>query len=449
MANPLKDLFSTIGRGVIDLGEGAYEAVENVIKQNNTNIIQQGLRYSDDQTTNAIINQYLSNINRGSALTKGAKQIQQTPLGKLNVPVGSVPFEEIGAEIDITTTNQTQPLPFDFQKAIDEGAKFMSIKGDRSSGTGSIVSVNEIPLIEPVKREGGYQYATELGNVQDNRMWASDPSVLSKQRRKAEEISGQKRDPKTGEIIEEGAPVYGVYFPGAGENVNFSTMVADTTLNMMPNMKITKKSIKEFDKNMKTMDPDWPGLKSTEASDIERIKEYLFAPNRGDARKAFTEELAKPRSLKLGFPDQASVRAAISVPDMLGTGSGDQAGRMITKIDYNAPFDETSRHKTYPAGLKGVEGDPVYRMADETGQFRDVPVSLFFPEFMESRKIGGVLPPEASNIRSMELRQATQPVNPEVEDIIQNYLRQTYQQSGLGCSFVSIRKLPQTNVSMA
>jgi len=88
---------------------------------------------------------------------------------------------------------------------------------------------------------------------------------------------------------------------------------------------------------------------------------------------------------------------------------------------------KTSRHKTYPAGLKGVEGDPVYRMADETGQFRDVPVSLFFPEFMESRKIGGVLPPEASNIRSMELRQATQPVNPEVEDIIQNYLRQTYQ----------------------
>ena len=420
-------LFKTLGKvikeGVIDLGLGNYADVGQVTEELGSNIMQQGLRYSDDATTNEIVNQYLSNINRGSALTKGAKQIQQTPLGKLNVPVGSVPFEEIGAEIDITTTNQTQPLPFDFQKAIDEGAKFMSIKGDRSSGTGSIVSVNDIPLVEPVKREGGYQYATELGNVEDNRMWASDPSVLSKQRRKAEEISGQKRDPKTGEIIEEGVPVYGVYFPGAGENVNFSTMVADTTLNMMPNMPITKKAIKQFDENLKSIDPNWPGLKSTEPSDIERIKAYLFAPNRGDARKAFTEELAKPRSLKLGFPDRASVRAAISVPDMLGTGSGDQAGRMITKIDYNAPFDETSRHKTYPAGLKGVEGDPVYRMADESGQFRDVPVSMFFPDFMESRKVEGVLPPEAANIRSMELRQATQPVNTQVEDIIREYLR--------------------------
>jgi hypothetical protein len=240
-----------------------------------------------------------------------------------------VPLEEIGAKIDLTTTTQTLPEPFDFQKAIDENARFLSIKGDRSSGTGSIVSVNEIPLIEPVKREAGYQYATELGNVQDNRMWASDLSILSKQR--------------------------------------------------------------------------------------------------GSARKKFTEELSKPRSLKLGFPDQASVRAAISVPDMLGTGSGDLSGRMITKIDYNAPFDETSRHKTYPAGLKGVEGDPVYRIADKTNQFRDVPVSLFFPDFMEGRKVGGVLPPEHQNVRSMELSQATQLANQEVEDIIQNYLRQTYQ----------------------
>jgi len=420
-------LFRTLGKvikeGVIDLGFGNYADVGQVTEELGSNIMQQGLRYSDDATTNEIVNQYLSNINRGSALTKGAKQKQDTPFGRLNVPVGSVPFEEIGAEIDITTTNQTQPLPFDFQKAIDEGAKFLSIKGDRSSGTGSIVSVNDIPLIEPVKREGGYQYATELGNVEGNRMWASDPSILSKQRRKAEEISGQVRDPKTGEILEEGAPVYGVYFPGAGENVNFATMVADTTLNMMPNMKITKKAIKEFDENLKSKDPNWPGLKSTEASDIERVKAYLFAPNRGPARKAFTEELAKPRSLKLGFPDQASVRAAISVPDMLGTGSGDLSGRMITRIDYNAPFDETSRHKTYPAGLKGVEGEPVYRMADESGQFRDVPVSLFFPDFMEARKVDGVLPAEHHNIRSMETRQAGQDVTAQVEDVIREYLR--------------------------
>ena len=107
-------LFQTLGKvikeGVIDLGLGNYADVGQVTEELGSNIMQQGLRYSDDATTNEIVNQYLSNINRGSALTKGAKQIQQTPLGKLNVPVGSVPFEEIGAEIDITTTNQTQPI---------------------------------------------------------------------------------------------------------------------------------------------------------------------------------------------------------------------------------------------------------------------------------------------------------------------------------------------------
>ena len=71
MANPVKDLFSTLGRGVIDLGQGAYKAVEDVIQEMNGNVIQQGLRYSDDDSTNAIIQNYLQNQSRGSGLTKG------------------------------------------------------------------------------------------------------------------------------------------------------------------------------------------------------------------------------------------------------------------------------------------------------------------------------------------------------------------------------------------
>lgn len=426
MGNPLKGLFSTIGQGVIDLGEGVYKAVEDVIKETNGNVIQQGLRYSDDDSTNAIIKNYLQNQNRGSGLTKGSEYVEEnTPLGKMKVTRGLVPLQEMGAEIDFTTRVQTQPEPFDWQKAIDEGAQFMSIKGDRASGTGSILSVNDIPLVNPVAREGGYQYATEGQNVLDSRFWGSDPAILEKQRKKAEVLSGQVKDPKTGEILEEGVPVYGVYFNAKGDNVNFSTMVADTTLNMIPNMKITKKAAKQFDEKLRERIPDWPGLGRMEASDLDKAKEYLFAPNRGEARKAFSEEMAKPRSMKLGFPDQASVRAAISVPDMLGMGSGDAAGRMISQIDYNAPIDPISNHTTYPAGLKRVKGTPVYRMADESGKFRDVPTNLSFRDFYNDRIIDGVVPPEATTIRSMELRQATQPATKELNDIIQEYLYQT------------------------
>jgi hypothetical protein len=410
--------------GAVDIGNGIYKSYEQILAEVGGNVVKEGLRYSDDNTTNQIITNYLKNQSRGSGLTKGG-YVEETPIGKMTVTRGTVPLEEMGAEIDISTRIQTQPEPFNYQKAIDEGAKFMSIKGDRASGTGSILSVNDIPLINPVPREGGYEFATEGQNVIDNRFWGSDPKVLEKQRKRAEILSGQVKDPKTGEILEEGVPVYGTFFNAAGDNVNFSTMVSDVTLNMIPNMKITKKSAKQFDENLRKNVPDWPGLNNLEASDIDKVRKYLFAPNRGGARKAFSEEMAKPRSMKLGFPDQASVRAAISVPDMLGMGSGDAAGRMIAQIDYNAPINPISNHSTYPAGLQRVEGTPVYRMADEKGNFRDVPTSMFFNKFYNDRIVDGVVPPEATTIRSMELRQADQTATKELNNIIQEYLYQT------------------------
>jgi len=410
--------------GAVDIGNGVYKSYEQILAEVGGNVVREGLRYSDDDTTNQIITNYLENKSRGSALTKGG-YMEDTVIGRTKVPRGTVPLEEIGAEIDVSTRIQTNPEPFDLEKAIEEGAKFMSIKGDRASGTGSVLSVNDIPLINPVPREGGYEYATEAQNVLDNRMWGSDPQILNKQISKAKKISGQVEDPKTGEILEEGSPVYGVYFNAAGDNVNFSTMVSDVTLNMLPNMKITKKAAKEFDENLRKRVPDWPGLNNLEASDIDAVRNFFRQPNSGEARKAFSEEMALPQSMKLGFPDQASVRAAVSKADMLGMGSGDAAGRMISRIDYNAPVDPVSNHTTYPAGLKKVSNTPVYRMADEKGNFRDVPVSMFFQDFIEGRKVDGVIPPEHRNIRAMELSQATQPATKELSDVINEYLYQT------------------------
>ena len=410
--------------GAVDTGGGVYKSYEQIVAEVGGNVVKEGLRYSDDNSANFIIENYLRNQGRGSGLTKGG-YVEDTPIGRMKVTRGMVPLQEIGAEIDVTSRTQTAPTPFDLDKATAEGAKFMSIKGDRASGTGSVVGVNDVPLINPVAREGGYEYATEGQNVVDNRFWGSDPSILNKQIRKAKELSGQVEDPKTGEILEQGSPVYGVYFNAAGDNVNFSTMVSDVTLNMLPNMKITKKSAKQFDEKLRERIPDWPGLNNLDASDIDAVRSYFRQPNSGEARKAFSEEMAKPRSMKLGFPDQASVRAAVSKSDMLGMGSGDAAGRMISRIDYNAPIDPVSNHTTYPAGLKRVEGTPVYRMADEQGNFRDVPTSMFFNDFYNDRIIDGVVPSEATTIRSMELRQATQPATKQLSDIINEYLYQT------------------------
>jgi hypothetical protein len=50
---------------------------------------------------------------------------------------------------------------------------------------------------------------------------------------------------------------------------------------------------------------------------------------------------------------------------------------------------------------------------------------MFFQDFIEGRKVDGVIPPEHRNIRAMELSQATQPATKELSDVINEYLYQT------------------------
>ena len=49
--------------GAVDVGGGVFKSYEQVIAEVGGNVVQEGLRYSDDQTTNAIIKNYLENQN--------------------------------------------------------------------------------------------------------------------------------------------------------------------------------------------------------------------------------------------------------------------------------------------------------------------------------------------------------------------------------------------------
>jgi hypothetical protein len=232
----------------------------------------------------------------------------------------------------------------------------------------------------------------------------------------AKRASGQKVDKKTGEIITEGKPVFGVFSNMGGESNDFSTMVSDTLLGMMPSSKMTKKSIKEFDELMSERVDDWPGLKNVQDSPekMQELRAFLNRPEGGNDRKIFVKTMEDAKWNDKGFPDVVSARAATSVQDMFGMGTGDATGRIIGQVDYNAPTTRITEHGSYPVSIPRVPDTPIYRLADEGGAFVDIPRDFILPDYLEARRLAGK--PEVSDTRAITMSVPSQDLTPKVID---------------------------------
>tara|TARA_R110000787_G_scaffold147919_1_gene261805 strand:- start:163 stop:1083 length:921 start_codon:yes stop_codon:yes gene_type:complete len=296
---------------------------------------------------------------------------------------------------------------------------------DRSD-LGVLKRVNEEDLAFDVPLEAGYKYPTTLENFEANRYGASNKSPVTTVMNAAREASGQVVDKRTGEIIREGRPVYGVYTNMGAESNDYSTMVSDTLLAMMPSSKMTKKSIKEFDELMSEKIKDWPGLKNIQdnPSRIEEVRAFLNRPEGGNDRKIFVKTMETAKWNDQGFPDVVSARAATSVQDMFGMGTGDATGRIIGQIDYNALPTNVTQHSTYPTSIPRVAGTPLYRTADESGAFVDIPRDLLLPDYLKTRRLDDS--PQVSDTRAITMSVPSQDVTPKfVDDILMEIRERT------------------------
>jgi hypothetical protein len=106
---------------------------------------------------------------------------------------------------------------------------------------------------------------------------------------------------------------------------------------------------------------------------MEEVRLFLNRPTGGNDRKTFVKAIEDAKWNKQGFPDVLSARAATSVQDMFGVGTGDATGRVIGQIDYNAPTTKITEHRTYPVSIPRVAGTPLYRTSTEGGAFMDIP----------------------------------------------------------------------------
>jgi hypothetical protein len=146
---------------------------------------------------------------------------------------------------------------------------------------------------------------------------------------------------------EGGRPVYGVYTAGSGTNTDFNIMGTNAILQQIPQSKITKKAEKAFDAEMRSIYPDWPGLKSEASADL------LLDKSQGELRKNFIGLMGSEPYQKAGFPDVPATRKAIMDPQLYDTPTN-EAGFRIARMDPTGRIIENPLHPSdYPTAMAG------------------------------------------------------------------------------------------------
>jgi len=251
-----------------------------------------------------------------------------------------VPFEEWRYEYEPTT----ELLP---RKEFDPsqfrpGDVMIPLVGDRTSTGRKITSVAGEKLETPAITEGGPDYMRGPSQQADESVWASGKSVIPQlegrinNALRASEAKGYKY-PK----------VYGTYVAMGPQSGDFSTHTAETVMGMLPNAKIKRADVKEFDDVMRQKFADWPGLMSKDAAN------YVVNAGAGEHRKTFLDAMDSAYWRDKGFPDVSLARYVTTTPELVSAPT-EAAGYNIARINPGVkPEIITAPHRSYPLTMHG------------------------------------------------------------------------------------------------
>jgi hypothetical protein len=283
-----------------------------------------------------------------------------------------------------------------------QGGYAIPFVGDRAITSQILRQVEKNPLSAPVSLEGGpnYMRANVEGGAGKSGIWASGPGVVSR-------LAGVAR-----EGMEKGGPVYGVYSAMSPTSLGFNTMLTEALLNQIDTKNLSKKSIKEFNDSIRGakggIGKNFVGIESP----LARDQLLNNNPATGNLRTLFTEIMAKEKIQKLGFPDVAATRVAITEPELLNVPTG-SSGFTIGKFSENLDITNQPKfpHATYTTQLRGD-----YLGGTE----KPIPYEIMFPDFYASRRAAGIDP--SGDWRSFSLSNVGQPLNQEWLDKVMRYL---------------------------
>lgn len=238
-----------------------------------------------------------------------------------------------------------------------EGTTVTPIVGDRSARGGKVASIDGTPLNTPVPLDGGPDFMLgEASQSADEAIWASAQPIISRIQNTANRIADTTGD-----------EVLGVYTAMSPSGVDFATFTSRAVAEQMPFAKVTKKAMKAVDREMKKVDPSWPGVGSPQ------LPGYLESGAEANTRVAFLQLLDMAPQKAAGFPDVGKARWAVTDPDLREAKTG-SAGFAIGGL---IPGREVITNPLHP--------HPTYTGAQLAGTYRGgleepVPWQIMFPD---------------------------------------------------------------------
>lgn len=241
--------------------------------------------------------------------------------------------------------------PEDFYR---ERAAFYPLVGDKADTGTFLTHIGEKELEVPIGLSGGPRYMDVNYNPENpaqSAAWESGTSRTSALGKQA------------GRAGEGGRPVYGMYTAGSGTNTDFNIMGTNAALQQIPHSKITKKTEKAFDAEMRSIYPEWPGLKSEATPDL------LMDKSQGELRKEFLRVMGSETYQKAGLPDIPATRKAIMDPQLLDVPTH-ETGFRVARMDPTGRIIEDPLHPSdYPTAMAGELAGQMNRGVDYKDMF--------------------------------------------------------------------------------
>jgi len=280
-----------------------------------------------------------------------------------------------------------------------QGSRIIPAVGDRTAAGSLLSQVDDTPLASPVLLEGGPDFMRT--HLADKAAWASDKGVITR-------LSRQVQDAAKG-----GDDVFMMYSPMGHTAGDYSTMMTDSLLGQIPNTKLTKKSVREFNNEIRAVKPDFLGI------DHPEVHQQLLTD--GPLRLALVDRMGLAKYQEMGFPNVASTRAAILEPGLMDVPLN-ASGFSIARMDptgrvMSAP---PNPHTTYNTQLGGEYVG---------GLDAPVPREIMFRDFFDQRRAQNA--PVSGDNRAFMLSNITQNADQRWLDGVMNYMEQQKRVPGL------------------
>lgn len=272
-----------------------------------------------------------------------------------------------------------------------QGGLIIPFSGDRSIAGQNLLGIGGTRFENPVYLEGGYDFMRT--HSPEGTVWASNQGAAQ---------ALQNRINKAAKDF--GGDVFGVYSAMGPEAMDYNVMMADALFEQMKNSKITKKSMQEFDKELRAIRPEWGGIANPESR--------LQLEANGALRTAFVDRMKLDKFQDSGFPNIAYTRHAITDPRLLDEPMY-SSGLAIGKMSPNSElvFNPKTPHKTYDSQLVGQYMG---------GLEKSVPREVMYPDWYKQRRANNM--PLSGDTYSFYRAKPIQQANQEWLDGLMTYL---------------------------